>query len=241
MFGFEVPWWAWGASAAALAAIAVFWPLPTHIFLEIDVFERDVRGTVKGLLGRVDVRSVQTKDGGLNAEIEIWILHFIPIRRRAAGGDSPTSPLSKGGRANVRLEDGNLLALLDELWDRWRQGLVGIAWGIRRLLPRLRFQDVRLAAEVGFVDAARTAVACGILWSLFGVASGWMMRGETAERMPRMKVAPVYNRWRLTVRLDVRCTIRPVDLGAAALSAFTRSRVGREGAGAVAVVRPQNV
>lgn len=240
MFGFGAAWWPWAALAATLAAVLTFWPWKVTVLVQADVLGRGGRILAKGALGRLSVRSVHGEEG-LRASVELVVFHLLRIRRTAAGGTPSVRRRPGGGKPDVRVEGADLTALLDELWNRWRPGLAALLRAGLWLLPRLRVRGVRVQAEAGLADAARTAIVCGGLWSLFGVAAGLLQRRGAVVEGLRIELRPVYNRWVLKGQVEAVVIFRLWDLAGALFRAIRDPRRKVQGEAGLPAVRPQNV
>jgi hypothetical protein len=77
---------------------------------------------------------------------------------------------------------------------------------LRRLARAVRFEQVRLRLEIGSLDAARTAIACGTAWA---VAAGLgAMHPTLAGTTDQLVVVPVYGESRLVGRGRVVAVVR---------------------------------
>lgn len=83
-------------------------------------------------------------------------------------------------------------------------------------LRRVRCQDVVWVTQVGLGDAADSAVAAGVVWSVKAPVVGWVASSVRMMNEPRLAVVPLFNEWHFETVLQGKFRIRlAAALGAA--------------------------
>lgn len=79
---------------------------------------------------------------------------------------------------------------------------------LRGVVSRVRCTSLVWNTAVGLSDAAQTAIATGVLWSLKTSLLSWLLRRLRLETQPRLKVMPAFNQWQFTTELLCKLQIR---------------------------------
>lgn len=79
---------------------------------------------------------------------------------------------------------------------------------LHSVISRVRCTSLVWNTSVGLSDAAQTAIATGVLWSLKTSLLSWLLRRIRLETQPRLKVMPAFNQWQFTTELLCKLQIR---------------------------------
>lgn len=240
---------AWWGVALACVLLVLFWPVMLAAALRLQPGRVGLDFSVSALLGRLRLKARFDENEQDEWQLEIRLLHVVPLRRRRTGAAANTGLFRR-------------LKLLARLLARWAEGFAahvpghganaGIwsdlanwgrrparsqqsagPWntGLRVLLRRVRVRSLTVRLGVGTGDAATTAYACGAAWSAWGIALGAAQQMVRLSGRPDVRIQPHYHQRGLRLSADAQASVPPWN-ALVALLAVGASAVGRRRAAA---------
>ena len=244
-------WW-WLSPVFGL--LLYFWPVTYRLSVSLGGGRREVALRVTGLMGQVHVRGVQRPTGQDDLAVELRLFHVIRIRKlwpSLAVGWNRTGPYRQrfedrepgvpdagpGEGSPGRLTFREIAAR----WVRWKPVLRALQSGSRFWWRHLQVSQTHLHVRFGLEDAAQTALACGLAWSILGTALGYAQRTLHFVRRPEINLTPVYGRRLLQLELDSVARMRQGEATLAFLlsaAAYVKEKLASIAGRAAPVARP---
>lgn len=226
---------AWWGVALAVAVLLFVWPLTLRAALRMQTGGFILEGSASGLFARLQFEARHEQPDGDEWSLELRLLHAIPLRCRFAGASRRFDGLRSGARLLQLVEQGKVgessalgmyaAAVGRHALRTWRSRkepepplAAAVRSGAAVAARRLTVRALRLRLDLGFGDAAATAGACGVAWSLCGAALGTARSRLRFACRPRVHIGPVYQRPIARLSADGRASI-PQGFAFLALSA----------------------